>query len=63
MRHVSEDGIALIKRFESFSASIYTCPAGYPTIGYGHVVKERESREYASGIDEAKLILVLWCHP
>lgn len=30
---------ALIKRFESFSATPYRCPAGKLTIGYGHVVK------------------------
>ncbi len=39
MRHVTDEGLALIKRFESFSPTIYTCPGGWPTIGYGHVVK------------------------
>lgn len=34
----SDAGIALIKRFESFCATVYRCPAGKPTIGYGHVV-------------------------
>lgn len=29
-------GITLIKRFESFKAKPYLCPAGIPTIGYGH---------------------------
>lgn len=29
-------GIALIKRFETFQAKAYLCPAGVPTIGYGH---------------------------
>ena len=38
----SQQGIDLIKRFEGFSASVYRCPAGYPTIGYGHLVKEYE---------------------
>lgn len=59
MRHVTAEGIALIKRFESFSTNTYICPAGYPTIGYGHMVKERESRAYASGIDEAKALEIL----
>lgn len=31
-------GIELIKSFEGFSPTIYLCPAGKPTIGYGHVV-------------------------
>ena len=35
-------GIALIKRFEGFCAVVYNCPAGKPTIGYGHVVKPGE---------------------
>lgn len=28
-------GLALIKKFESFKAKPYLCPAGIPTIGYG----------------------------
>jgi GH24 family phage-related lysozyme (muramidase) len=35
MRHITQDGIDLIKRFEGFSSTVYICPAGYPTIGYG----------------------------
>ena len=35
---VSPAGLALIKRFESFSANPYRCPAGKLTIGYGHVI-------------------------
>lgn len=31
-------GIALIKRFEGFARLPYRCPAGVPTIGYGHVM-------------------------
>lgn len=38
----SQQGIDLIKAFEGFSASVYQCPAGYPTIGYGHLVKGNE---------------------
>ena len=36
----SDYGIALIKHFEGFSAMPYRCPAGYYTIGYGHVLKK-----------------------
>lgn len=35
MRHVT--GLALIKRFEGFSATPYICPAGWWTIGFGAV--------------------------
>lgn len=37
-----EDGIELIKHYESFQAKPYTCPAGKATIGYG-------STEYPDG--------------
>jgi lysozyme len=42
---VSAQGLALIRAFEGFSASAYHCPAGYLTIGYGHVIgaAERDS--------------------
>jgi lysozyme len=33
-----DKGISLIKRFEGFRAKRYLCPAGKPTIGYGHVI-------------------------
>jgi lysozyme len=28
--------LALVKRMEGYRAEPYRCPAGYPTIGYGH---------------------------
>lgn len=37
MMHISERGINLIKDFEGFSSKTYVCPAGYKTIGYGHI--------------------------
>ena len=52
MRHITQNGPDLIKRFEGFSRTVYFCPAGYPTIGYGHVVKDDE--DFSAGIDEAK---------
>ena len=52
MRHITQNGIDLIKRFEGFSRTVYFCPAGYPTIGYGHVVKPHE--DFSAGIDEAQ---------
>ena len=38
MRSITDVGLNLIQRFEGFSPTIYLCPAGYPTIGFGHVV-------------------------
>ena len=50
MRHITQEGIDLIKRFEGFSPTVYFCPAGYPTIGYGHVVKKGE--DFTGGITQ-----------
>lgn len=46
----NDAGIELIKKFEGFSPRVYLCPAEYPTIGYGHVVKDGES--FDDGITE-----------
>ena len=54
MRHVTEAGLNLIKRFEGFSSTIYICPAGYPTTGYGHLVLEHEQDQFATGITQAE---------
>ena len=50
MRQITQNGLDLIKRFEGFSRTVYCCPAGYYTIGYGHVVKSDEN--FTAGIDE-----------
>lgn len=52
MRHITQDGLDLIKRFEGFSPTVYICPAGYPTIGYGHLVRDHEQDQYQQGITE-----------
>ncbi|PRE30445.1 muraminidase [Burkholderia multivorans] len=54
MRHVTEEGLNLIKRFEGFSPNIYICPAGYPTVGYGHVLLAHEQDQFAAGITPAQ---------
>ncbi len=59
MRHVTEDGLRLIRRFEGFSAVPYLCPAGYLTVGYGHVVKNPDAFRQPITEDEATEILVL----
>ena len=42
MRHITQQGIDLIRHFEGFSSTVYQCPAGLPTIGYGHLIKKGE---------------------
>lgn len=53
MRHITENGLNLIKQFEGFSSEIYICPAGYKTIGYGHLVRENDKEMFAGGITKA----------
>jgi lysozyme len=38
---ISQAGINLIKHFEGFYPKPYICPAGYLTVGYGHLVKDK----------------------
>lgn len=45
MRHITDIGIDLIKRFEGLSLKPYLCPARLWTIGYGHVIREGEGLE------------------
>ena len=58
MMKLSEQGLALIMEFEGFCATSYLCPAGKPTIGYGHVILENEQFP-AQGInqEDAKILL------
>jgi lysozyme len=50
---VSQAGVDLVKSFEGFRANAYFCPAGVPSIGYGHtqgvemgqVVSEEEATQ------------------
>ncbi|MDP3651117.1 MAG: lysozyme [Rhodoferax sp.] len=59
MRHITDVGLCLIKRFEGFSPTIYICPAGYPTIGYGHVVLPKERARFSDGISEEEGVELL----
>lgn len=42
LRPVNQAGVDLVKRSEGYSATPYTCPAGHPTIGYGHRIRAGE---------------------
>lgn len=41
-RAVSPAGVKLIQKFEAFSPDVYLCPAGLPTIGWGHVIRKTD---------------------
>ena len=59
MRHITQEGLDLICRFEGFSPVIYICPAGYPTIGYGHLITEANKEQFLDGIDELEALDLL----
>ena len=44
--------IDLIKEFEGFESDVYLCPADYCTIGYGHVIRSKETGRMLKGEDE-----------
>lgn len=56
---ISQNGIALIKKFEDFIDHVYTCPAGKPTIGYGHVVLNSDSFPSKLTEKEAQTLLLI----
>lgn len=55
---MSEQGYALIRKFEGFAESMYLCPAGKPTIGYGHVIRSGEPMPQKISQDDAARLLV-----
>lgn len=62
-RFTSKEGLEFIKSFESFSPTTYICPAGRPTIGYGHALLQGEhyqgiSMDMADDLLRTDLLLV-----
>lgn len=55
---ITPQGLALIKRYEGFSALPYRCPAGYITVGYGHVVLPHEVFDMPLSEAQADKLLV-----
>jgi lysozyme len=54
---LSPDGLTFIQYHEGYGAAIYEDSAGYPTIGYGHLIKPGE--DFSNGItpDQASQLL------
>lgn len=59
MRHITQDGLNLIKRFEGFEPEIYLDAAGLPTIGYGHLLRPGEAEMFRNGISEEAGVALL----
>lgn len=56
IRKVNQNGIDLIKQFESFKSEAYRCPAGVWTIGYGHTGNDVVSDKKISEDEAIKLL-------
>ncbi len=59
MRHITRDGLNLIKQFEGFEPEIYLDAAGLPTIGYGHLIRKGEHKMFENGISESAAAALL----
>ena len=57
MRKTNQAGIDLITKYEGFSKTVYTCPANYPTIGYGHLVRDHE--DFSNGVTQEEAMQLL----
>jgi lysozyme len=55
---ITPRGIELIKFFEGFRSEAYDDPAGYPTIGYGHRIKEGEAFPRSISEEDATVLLL-----
>ena len=55
----SEYAINLIAKWEGFRPSLYFCPAGLPTIGYGHVIQANESHLEKASLSEGQALGLL----
>jgi len=75
MSNTNEIAKKLIKQFESLKLKPYYCPAGYKTIGYGHVIKLHEmlyldneitvelaEKLLNEDVKEVNIVLHKYCH-
>ncbi len=56
---LSVDGMDLIKKSEGFRGQVYRDVAGFPTIGYGHLIKPGET--FTNEITEPQAAAILAC--
>ena len=57
IRTIPQAAIDLVKHFEGFSSTPYVCPAGFLTVGYGHVVAKDYPRDAKVTREEAEELL------
>jgi lysozyme len=56
-RHINAAGLKIVKDCESWRGEVYLCPAGHPTIGWGHRVREDEEFSFAITMDVGEQLL------
>ncbi len=56
-RQINQAGLELIKSHEGLALKPYLCPAGKPTIGYGHVILPGESFGQGLTPEQAEALL------
>ena len=54
---LSQEGLDRIKKLEGFSSSTYKDSAGKSTIGYGHLIKQKEVFTYLTEEEASDLLL------
>ena len=57
MRYVTQNCIDLVKHFEGFRSRVYLCAGGYPTIGYGHLIRSGEDFSLGISKEQAEILL------
>ena len=58
MKKASDNCVAIVKEFEGLRLKKYICPAGFDTIGYGHLIKSDEISIENITEDEAHRLLI-----
>lgn len=61
LRPISVTALEIVEHFEGYSPTVYICPAGKPTIGYGHVVPKHDLPDFQKPItkERARQILMM----
>lgn len=54
---INEEGLKILKKFEGCKLKTYLCPAGIPTIGYGHTGKDVSEGMTITKAQAEKLLL------
>lgn len=56
-KSLSPSGLLFIQRHEGYSSTVYKDSAGFPTIGYGHLIKPGE--DFSNGVTQEQALQIL----